>query len=77
MLLTALLARSIEYSRKKRIWDRYVTKFIVPTNFAKTKLVEEGLPEDKLVVKPHFVFGRGIKREIVKKIKNSFYFWGA
>jgi glycosyltransferase involved in cell wall biosynthesis len=36
-------------------WHRSVDKFIALTEFAKRKMIEGGLPEDKIVVKPNFV----------------------
>jgi glycosyltransferase involved in cell wall biosynthesis len=36
-------------------WHRSVDKFIALSEFAKRKLIEGGLPEEKIVVKPNFV----------------------
>jgi len=36
-------------------WTRQVDLYIAPSEFAKRKLVEGGLPADAIVVKPHFV----------------------
>jgi glycosyltransferase involved in cell wall biosynthesis len=36
-------------------WHRSVDKFIALTEFAKRKLIQGGLPEERIVVKPNFV----------------------
>jgi|9_EtaG_2_1085328.scaffolds.fasta_scaffold00026_32 glycosyltransferase involved in cell wall biosynthesis len=56
VFLTALVAHHIEYHRKKSTWKNKVDQFIIPTNFAKKKLIEGGLPSHKMVTKPHFLF---------------------
>lgn len=55
VFLTALVAHHIEYHRKKSTWKNKVDQFIIPTNFAKKKLIEGGLPSHKMVTKPHFL----------------------
>ncbi|MDB9315908.1 glycosyltransferase family 4 protein [Spirulina sp. CS-785/01] len=43
-------------------WQNLVDIYIALTEFAREKFIEGGLPSDKIVVKPHFVFpdpGRG------------------
>ncbi|MGM0506591.1 MAG: glycosyltransferase family 4 protein, partial [Bacteroidota bacterium] len=54
MLQTAVVAHLIEYHRKRGTWDRVPDLLIVLTEFAKAKLVEGGIPEEKMVVKPNF-----------------------
>jgi len=36
-------------------WRRAVARFVVPSAFARSKLIEGGLAADKLIVKPNFV----------------------
>ncbi len=36
-------------------WDENVDRYIALTEFARRKLIEGGLPEDKIIVKPNFV----------------------
>jgi glycosyltransferase involved in cell wall biosynthesis len=36
-------------------WHHAVDRFIAPSEFARTKLIQGGLPEEKIVVKPNFV----------------------
>jgi glycosyltransferase involved in cell wall biosynthesis len=42
-------------------WNRLVDRFILATNFYRRKLVEAGLPEEKITVKPHFVEDYGVR----------------
>jgi glycosyltransferase involved in cell wall biosynthesis len=41
--------------RRGGIWNRPGTRLIALTEFARTKLIEGGLPGDRLVIKPNFV----------------------
>ncbi|MFA6112698.1 MAG: glycosyltransferase family 4 protein [Sphingomonas sp.] len=41
--------------RRRRIWDQPGTRLIALTEFARTKLIEGGLPRERLVIKPNFV----------------------
>ncbi|MEX1211374.1 MAG: glycosyltransferase family 4 protein [Balneolaceae bacterium] len=54
ILQTAVVAHLIEHHRKKKTWQRVPDLFIVLTEFAKQKLAEGGIPEQKMVVKPNF-----------------------
>ncbi|MEX2574911.1 MAG: glycosyltransferase family 4 protein [Balneolaceae bacterium] len=55
ILQTAVVAHMIEYHRRRGTWDRVPTFFIALTQFAKKKLAEGGLPEERILVKPNFV----------------------
>ncbi len=55
VLQTAVVAHMIEYHRKRETWANKVDCLICLTEFAKSKFVEGGIPEDKLIVKPNFV----------------------
>lgn len=55
ILQTAVVAHMIEYHRKRDTWAQNVDCFICLTEFAKSKFVEAGFPEEKLRVKPNFV----------------------
>lgn len=55
-LQTYALARIIEKNKEWGTWQNNVDKYLVLTNFAKKKFVDGGLPEDKLIVKPNFLF---------------------
>lgn len=52
---TAVVAHMIEYHRKRDTWAKQVDCLLCLTDFAKSKFVEAGFPEDKLKVKPNFV----------------------
>lgn len=41
--------------RRGGIWDRPGTRLIALTDFARAKLIEGGLPADRIVIKPNFI----------------------
>ena len=49
------VARMIQLHRLQNTWRDKVTRFVALTQFARSKLVEAGLPAEKIVVKPNFV----------------------
>ena len=53
-LQSAALSLSLHRHRKMGTWRNCVSAFIVPTPFMKAKLVEGGLPNEKIVVKPNW-----------------------
>ncbi len=52
---TAVVAAMLGLHRTLGTWDREVGAYIALTEFARRKLVEGGLPEAKVFVKPNFV----------------------
>ena len=52
---TLAVARMVEFHRKRRTWHEKVDRFIALTEFARSKYIEAGFPEEKIVVKPNFV----------------------
>ena len=61
---TAAVTAMLGMHRAFGTWTRRVNVYVALTRFSKQKFVEAGLPADKLVVKPNFVFpdpgpGRG------------------
>lgn len=52
---TTTVAAMLATHRLLRTWDRNVDAFVTPTEFARRKLVEAGLPAAKVVAKPNFV----------------------
>lgn len=60
------MARMIDFHQRKRSWQNLVDKFIVLTEFAKSKYVKAGLLEEKFVVKPNFIFDPEIGSETSK-----------
>lgn len=41
--------------RMRGTWSRAVTRYVVMSRFARDLFIEAGIPDDRLVVKPHFV----------------------
>jgi glycosyltransferase involved in cell wall biosynthesis len=52
---SGVVATMLTTHRLARTWVDHVDRFIVPTEFAKGKLLEAGLAADRLSVKPNFV----------------------
>lgn len=52
---SAVVAIMLTTHRLRGTWSKDVDRYIVPTEFARGKFLEGGLPEDHIVVKPHFV----------------------
>jgi glycosyltransferase involved in cell wall biosynthesis len=52
---TAAVASMLSVHRIARTWKTKVTVYVALTEFAKAKLVEGGLPQEKIVVKPNFL----------------------
>ncbi len=55
-LQTATVSVMISLHRALRTWSNKVTAYIALTNFAKKLFVSGGIPEQKIYVKPNFVF---------------------
>jgi len=53
-LATLPMIAMIALHRKLDTWGRHVDAFIALTEFQRAKLVEAGLPKDRVYVKPHF-----------------------
>jgi glycosyltransferase involved in cell wall biosynthesis len=52
---SAAAAAALAAHQLLRTWNRLVDIFVAVTEFGKQKLIEAGFPEQKIVVKPHFV----------------------
>ncbi|PKD39391.1 glycosyl transferase family 1 [Methylomonas sp. Kb3] len=50
-----VVAHMVARHRALRTWNTKVDRFIALTEFAKSKFVQAGFPEDKICVKPNFV----------------------
>lgn len=50
-----LMTRALEYHKVKNTWNRYVDGFICLSEFAKSKFIQGGIEERRLLVKPNFV----------------------
>jgi glycosyltransferase involved in cell wall biosynthesis len=56
-IASAVLARMISHHRKAGTWSTKVNRFIASTEFTRTKLIQAGVPAEKFVIKPNFIFG--------------------
>lgn len=54
-LATAALATMLEVHRRKNTWTEMVDCYVALTEFAREKMIQGGLPADKIRVKPNFV----------------------
>jgi glycosyltransferase involved in cell wall biosynthesis len=52
---SGVVASMLVVHRALRTWKRKVDLFLTPSEFTKTKLVEGGLPDDRIVVRPHLL----------------------
>jgi len=55
-LQTFVLASTIEWNKKQGTWNNLIDAYIALTEFSKQKFIEGGLPENKVFVKPNFLF---------------------
>jgi glycosyltransferase involved in cell wall biosynthesis len=53
---TAAVATMLTVHRARRTWHTRVDKYIALTEFARQKYIEGGLPGEKILVKPNFVY---------------------
>ena len=53
---TAMVAAGTAYHRWRGTWVQMVNRFLAPTDFVRRKLVEGGLPESLIAVKPNSVY---------------------
>ncbi len=52
---SAAVANMVSIHRALRTWDRAVARFITPSEFARSKFIENGFPAEKIVAKPNFL----------------------
>lgn len=52
---TAVVAAMLATHRVLGTWSRLIEYFLAPTEFARRKFIQGGLPPDKILVKPNFV----------------------
>jgi len=55
MLFSALAADMTDYHWRRKTWENVVDRFIVATEFSKSKYVQAGISSEKIMVLPHFV----------------------
>jgi glycosyltransferase involved in cell wall biosynthesis len=53
---TAGVGLMLAVHRRRHTWRREITSYIVLTEFARQKFIQGGFPEEKLFVKPNFVY---------------------
>lgn len=54
--MTTLLVRTIEGHWKKGTWVNMIDCYITATEFTRQKYIAVGIPPEKILVKPHFVY---------------------
>ena len=52
---TGVIALMLAYHNLRGTWQRQVDRYVAATQFSKDKLVEGGLPRERIVVKPNFL----------------------
>ncbi len=53
-LQTAAVAGMLAYHRRRGTWARAVDCYLVPSPFMRTKLMETGIPAEKILIKPNW-----------------------
>lgn len=59
---TGVVAAMLSVHWQLKTWEKMITIYIVSTPFYRRKFIEAGFPEDRLMVKPHFVEDPGVTR---------------
>jgi len=58
-LQSVIQATEVTVTRRRRVLDRSVTRFVAGSQFMGERLIEMGVPRSRLVIKPHFVADPG------------------
>jgi glycosyltransferase involved in cell wall biosynthesis len=66
-------AATIALHRARGTWSKDVTRFIVMTPFQKDRMVEAGLPAERIDVRPHFTADPGERREPPSRSRRVVY----
>lgn len=53
---TAVVAAMLAYHRLRKTWQEKVDQYIALTDFVRDKMIEGGLPKEKIHVKPNFIY---------------------
>lgn len=59
---TAIVASMLSLHRWTKTWKSRVDYYLVATEFYKNKFIEGGLPPEKIIVKPHFIYPDSLPR---------------
>lgn len=55
-LLTACVVKALNTHWQEETWMRAIDAYIVATGYARKKFVEAGIPQEKIFIKPHFIY---------------------
>lgn len=55
-LTTALVVRMLNKHWQKKTWIKAIDRYITSTEFTRQKFIQAGIPPQRIVVKPHFVY---------------------
>jgi glycosyltransferase involved in cell wall biosynthesis len=64
---SAAVARMISIHRRRGTWLKYVSQFLVLTQFARNTFTQAGFPADRIYVKPNFIDDPGDPEEAERK----------
>lgn len=70
---SAMVAVTIETHRRRSTWSEYLSVGIALTDFARARLLQGGLPSERIVVKPNFVNDPGPRTEPPSASKRVLY----
>jgi glycosyltransferase involved in cell wall biosynthesis len=62
-ILSAVAATEVILTRSRRVLSDNVDRFVAPSRFMADRLVDIGVPADRLTVKPHFVSDPGARTQ--------------
>ncbi|HEX6219682.1 MAG TPA: glycosyltransferase [Acidimicrobiia bacterium] len=72
-LSSAMVAVTIETHRRRSTWSEYLSVAIALTEFARTRLLQGGLPLERTVVKPNFAIDPGPRLDPPSASKRVLY----
>lgn len=63
-LQSSVVAFMLAFHRLRKTWHEKVDVYVALTDFSRRKLIDGGLPAERIVVKPNFVHDRGVSDKI-------------
>ncbi|HEX6221694.1 MAG TPA: glycosyltransferase family 4 protein [Acidimicrobiia bacterium] len=72
-LSSAMVAVTIETHRRRSTWSEHLSAAIALTEFARTRLLQGGLPLERTVVKPNFAIDPGPRSNLASASKRVLY----